>query len=144
MTSSNFTKSLALAAAFAFTAQASIVQTGFWVSHDFLDLQLKLRVTDGMVSGTDDTTDQFVRSAWSSIGHSSDYLNKPNVQKVSSALSASQWSNIFPDANAIYSRDLFLKAVAKYPAFCGESNAPLGYSEDETCEREIAALLAHI
>lgn len=37
-----------------------------------------------------------------------------------------------------------MRAVGKYPAFCGESNSPNGLSDSDTCKREIAALLAHI
>lgn len=37
-----------------------------------------------------------------------------------------------------------MKAVAKYPAFCDESNAPYGYNMDETCKREIATLFAQM
>ena len=47
----------------------------------------------------------------------------------------------FPDKNAIYTYNSFLKAVAKFPAFCGEGN---GMTEGDACKRELAALGAHM
>ena len=47
----------------------------------------------------------------------------------------------FPNKNAIYTYTSFLKAVAKFPAFCGEGN---GITEGEACKRELAALGAHM
>ena len=43
----------------------------------------------------------------------------------------------------MYTYESFLRAVAKFPKFCGESNAPLGYDDLDTCRRELAALFAH-
>ena len=37
-----------------------------------------------------------------------------------------------------------MKAIAKFPAFCGESASPKGYSDVDTCKREIATLFAHM
>lgn len=48
------------------------------------------------------------------------------------------------DANDIYTYHSFLRAVSKFPAFCGESNGPMGYDDVDTCKREIAALFAHM
>ena len=51
------------------------------------------------------------------------------------------WNTWTNSADAIYTYDAFLRAVAKFPAFCGE--APSGKDEDEVCKREIAAFFAH-
>lgn len=48
------------------------------------------------------------------------------------------------DAHEHYTYEAFLRAVAKFPAFCNESNGPLNYDLDSTCKREIAALFAHM
>jgi len=48
-----------------------------------------------------------------------------------------------PNKNAIYTYDSFLKAVAKFPAFCNEANGGT-LTEDQACKRELAALFAHI
>lgn len=37
-------------------------------------------------------------------------------------LSEDSWSSGFPMANAAYTYDNFLRAAAKFPAFCNESN----------------------
>lgn len=47
-----------------------------------------------------------------------------------------------PNADSIYSYQNFLRAVAKFPAFCGESNGDFGI--DDACKRELAALFAHM
>jgi hypothetical protein len=46
--------------------------------------------------------------------------------------------------NDLYTYDGFLRAIAKFPAFCGESNMD-SYDKDldETCKRELAFLFAH-
>ena len=44
--------------------------------------------------------------------------------------------------DAIYTLDGFLKAVGKFPAFCGENNRN-GVSDLDTCKREVATLFAH-
>lgn len=45
-----------------------------------------------------------------------------NVKLVQSFFSAEQWDEAFPLADSIYTYDNFLKAIAKFPYFCGESN----------------------
>jgi hypothetical protein len=67
-----------------------------------------------------------------------------NVVRANSNFPESTWDNWTSNANSIYTYELFLKAVSKFPAFCGETNGPLGYSLDETCKREIATLFAHM
>ena len=53
-----------------------------------------------------------------------------------------RFDGLFP--SSVYSYDNFLKAVAKFPAFCNETNKPRGYNIDNTCKSEIAAFFAHI
>jgi hypothetical protein len=50
------------------------------------------------------------------------YLASPNVQTIQSILNADDWAVGFPLANPAYSYDNFLKAAAKFPAFCSETN----------------------
>ena len=52
----------------------------------------------------------------------SDYADRENVKKATSVLSKEDWNRIFPKVNAVYTYDSFLQAVAKFPAFCGETN----------------------
>ena len=53
-----------------------------------------------------------------------------------------QWDDGFPLADPIYTYQNFLKSVAKFPAFCGETNIP-GWSVEDTCKRELAGIFAH-
>jgi len=46
----------------------------------------------------------------------------------------------------MYTYDSFLKAIAKFPYFCGENGHIGNYfiNDLDSCKREVAALLAHI
>ena len=50
---------------------------------------------------------------------------------MASLLSEAQWKHLFPKADAIYTRDNFLKAVAKFPGFCGKNG------KDEADHKEL-------
>lgn len=52
------------------------------------------------------------------------------------------WASAFPQADAIYTYDNFLKSVAKFPAFCGEHNMP-NLNAEEACKRELSTIFAH-
>ena len=99
---------------------------------------------DGEVSGTTETTGQFLESPRTIIGHPDDYASQPNAKRVKANLPESTFNEWTSNASSIYSYQAFLRAVAKFPAFCGESNAPHGYSDDDTCKREIATLFTHM
>jgi len=66
----------------------------------------------------------------------------PNVQRVARLFTQGDWDRGFPLANAVYSYDEFLQAVAKFPYFCSESNLD-NYTLDEVCMRELSTLFAH-
>jgi hypothetical protein len=51
-----------------------------------------------------------------------DYLDKANVQMVQTFLDEDDWEWFFPFRNDLYTLDGFLKAVGKFPSFCGENN----------------------
>lgn len=59
-----------------------------------------------------------------------------------SVFTQADWDAGFAFANSLYSYDVFLQAVAKFPAFCNETNT--GQDLDTSCKRELAALFAHI
>ena len=50
------------------------------------------------------------------------YTSFDNVSLVTSLIDEADWSDIFFDRDPIYTYENFLKAVAKFPAFCGETN----------------------
>jgi chitodextrinase len=64
--------------------------------------------------------------------------NPVNVQRVMKILTEKQWHYIFPIADSAYQYIEFLKAVAKFPALCGE----IGQTQ-ESCARELATIFAH-
>lgn len=66
-----------------------------------------------------------------------------NVQRVKSLLPESLWNEFFPHALAVYRYEDFLKAVAKFPKFCGEA-AKNQQSMEEACGLELATFLAHM
>ena len=124
--------------------QAGISNDTWWDDQNWRNDSLELLVSKGIVSGTTDATDQFITSPRSIEGHPDDYASKPNATRASSVLPESTFNDWLPNANSIYTYQSFLKAVAKFPAFCDESNGPLGLGDDDTCRREIAALFAHM
>lgn len=70
------------------------------------------------------------------------YMSSPNVQRVMGLFSQADWNRGFPLANKIYTYDNFLKAVAKFPAFCNEKNTD-DLTLDQVCRRELASIFAH-
>jgi hypothetical protein len=72
-----------------------------------------------------------------------------NVQRVAAILPESKYDEVFPMKNDLYQYQGFLRAIAKFPKFCGESNLGSDYDAsynkdlDKTCKRELAFLFAH-
>lgn len=123
-------------------AFAEIVDNAFWATHNFTDSATSVTVTNGKVSGADDVTDQFMTSPWTAVGDPEDYLNQPNVARVQTLFTQILFESEF--SGSVYSYDSFLKAVAKFPAFCDETANPLGYDLTDTCKRELAAFFANV
>jgi len=77
-----------------------------------------------------------------------DYENNENVLRVKQHLTETKFNELFPERDAFYTYNSFIKAVAKYPAFCNEKNGAVESTNtatlDETCKRELSALFAHI
>jgi len=83
-------------------------------------------------------------------GDVTDWETKENVLRVTSILTQENWADLFPVSHSFYTYEDFLKAVAKWPAFCDDWNPEedtlWGNTEDpeKTCARELSALFAHI
>lgn len=100
---------------------AEIVHDSYWAdNHDFVNQQVGVRVVDGIVQGTDDALTQRIQSTWTRPGHPADYLSLPNVQRVAAVLSEERFNSWMPNRHANFTYDAFLRAVAKFPAFCHE------------------------
>ena len=58
-------------------------------------------------------------------------------------LTSADWDYLLPLRNPVYTYVEFLKAVAKFPAFCGEKPADNDMSMDDVCKKEIATCISH-
>ena len=67
--------------------------------------------------------------------------NPNNVKRVESFLSENDWDYIFPERAVEYSYENFLKAIGKFPAFCGDYND--GRDSDTICRKSLATMFAH-
>jgi len=123
MKQQNWTIALVLATV-ASVANAEIVNDSYWeAEHDFTNSSIKVDVIDGIVFGTSDFITHRIHSSWTSVGHPdmSSYMSLPNVMRVSSNFPEAKFNAWSPSKNSIYSYGSFLKAVAKFPAFCNET-----------------------
>jgi chitodextrinase len=71
-----------------------------------------------------------------------DYEDFDNVQRVAAIVTETKYNEVFPMKNDLYTYQGFLRSIAKFPKFCGESNLD-NYDDDATCKRELAFLFAH-
>ena len=124
-------------------ASAAIRSDGLWTGHDWYDDAYELGVSNGVPYSNNPTVDRRIKAPLTTEGPTDDtYMSFPNVQLVSSLIDETAWTDNFPLRDPIYEYEDFLKAVAKFPAFCGETNIE-GQSLEEACKRELAALFAH-
>jgi hypothetical protein len=61
-----------------------------------------------------------------------------NHDRISSAITAKIFESIFPNRQAIYTYDNFLRSAMAFPMLCGEDGESV-----ETCKREFATMFAH-
>ncbi|WP_078084438.1 chitinase [Microbulbifer mangrovi] len=67
--------------------------------------------------------------------------NPANVLRVESIISNADWEFLFPVRAPEYSYSNFLRAVAKFPAFCGDYDD--GRDADAICRKSLATMFAH-
>ncbi|WP_444937662.1 glycoside hydrolase family 19 protein [Microbulbifer sp. JMSA002] len=67
--------------------------------------------------------------------------NPTNVQRVESIISEDTWDYLFPLRADAYTYTSFLRAVAKFPAFCGDYTD--GRNSDAICRKALAVMFAH-
>ena len=141
----SFSKQIALCTLFFLQNQeveAAIETDGLWTGNDWYDSANNMGVSNGVVYSNDDAVNGRLAAARTKDGPvSNNYASQANVQRVQSVFSQAQWDEGFPHADSIYTYTNFLKAVAKYPSFCNETN--LSMSVDDTCRRELSTLFAH-
>jgi hypothetical protein len=131
-----------LASLLAARALAEIASEGPWSGHDWFDEESGIGVMSGEPYGDNEEANRRINSPKPVDGDVPDYMSKSNVQLVQSFLDEDLWEWFFPIRNEFYTLEGFLKAVGKFPAFCGENNRA-GASNLDTCKREVATLFAH-
>ena len=67
--------------------------------------------------------------------------NPENVKRVETILSETQWDYTFTERHQDYSYTRFLRAVAKFSAFCGTYSD--GRDSDAICRKSLATMFAH-
>ncbi|MCP3674595.1 MAG: chitinase, partial [Gammaproteobacteria bacterium] len=67
--------------------------------------------------------------------------NPDNVKRLEGIISSSDWDYIFPRRAAEYTYLNLLKAVGKFPAFCGNYND--GRDAQAICRKSLATMFAH-
>ena len=102
---------------------AAIVDDGLWTGNDWYDEATKIGVSNGQPYSNDSLVNHRITAPLSVDGDiTGDYLTRDNVIRVMSIFGEDEWLTGFSLADPVYTFDNFLKAVAKFPAFCGESN----------------------
>ena len=103
----------------------------------------ELGVSNGIPYSNNPAVDRRIKAPLTIDGSVDDtYETYVNVQRVMSLFTEDDWATGFPQSDPIYTYTNFLKAVAKFPSFCGESNIE-GQTMAETCKRELASIFAH-
>ena len=70
-----------------------------------------------------------------------DPANPANVKRVEGILSPADWESLFPRRAPEYTYENFLKAIAKFPAFCGDYAD--GRDAEAICRKALATMFAH-
>lgn len=103
-------------------AHGEIVAEGPWTGNDWFEAASGVGIENGVPVGSTDEANRRITSPQPVDGDVPDYLSKANVQLVQSFLDEEDWEWFFPFRDDFYTLDGFLKAVGKFPAFCGENN----------------------
>ena len=104
-------------------AYGAIVADGLWTGNDWYDQNQRIGVANGVPYSDDADVQRRITASLTVDGPIDDiYMTMTNVQRITSFFTATDWDAVFPQANAVYTYDNFLKAAAKFPSFCNESN----------------------
>jgi hypothetical protein len=121
---------------------ARIKSSGIWDDNDWYDDSVEIGVEDGEPYSDDPAIHRRIVAAMATEGAVTNYMEFPNVQTVARLLPESKYDEVFPMKNDLYTYQGFLRSIAKFPKFCGESNLD-NYDDDATCKRELSFLFAH-
>ncbi|ROS05552.1 chitodextrinase [Sinobacterium caligoides] len=67
--------------------------------------------------------------------------NPANVKRVEDIIDSDMWDDLFSERATEYTYDNFLKAVGKFPAFCGDYDD--GRDAEAICRKSLATMFAH-
>ena len=125
-------------------AEAAIAKDGLWTGNDWYDDKTHIGVKNGIPYSKDVKKQHFLKAPETIDGWITEenYKTFDNVKRVIKHMNESDWEYLFPVHNKIYTYKNFLKSVAKFPAFCGETNLAHG-DLDISCKRELAGIFAH-
>jgi len=122
--------------------EAKITEDGLWDGNDWYDDDVEIGVRKGVPYSDDPEVERRIEAPVALEGSVPDYESFENVQRVMRLFPESSYDYVVPERNDLYSYDGLMRAIGKFPAFCGESNL-LNYDLDDTCKRELAMLFAH-
>ena len=96
---------------------------GLWTGNDWYDDAYEIGVSNGVPYSNNPVVDRRIKAPLTTEGSVEDtYMSFANVQLVTSLIDEVAWTDHFPLRDPVYTYEDFLKAVAKFPAFCGETN----------------------
>jgi len=102
-------------------AQAAIKKDGIWTGHDWYHVSSKIGVKNGIPYSKDPEMQRTLDGPMTLEGDIDDFDTKENAQRVKRVMEKDKFEYLFPLRDKVYTYEGFLKAVAKFPAFCGES-----------------------
>ena len=115
-----------------------------WTGNDWYDSVHGIGVKNGVPYSNEEDKNRFLKAplSFDGDGFLDDYLSMKNVQLVNDIFPEEYWDIAFPLADEVYTHENFLKAVAKFPAFCNETNLS-DMSLEESCRKELSTMFAH-
>ncbi|WP_087016018.1 glycoside hydrolase family 19 protein [Thaumasiovibrio subtropicus] len=69
--------------------------------------------------------------------------NPENVRRVEEMIDQSKWDYLFPERDAAYTYENFLKAIAKFEGFCATYTDERAAESDAICAKSLAVMFAH-
>merc|ERR1711893_418295 len=118
-------------------------ESNLWDDNDWI---VDYRVVNGVIEGVSDATKRRVEAARNIKGDTADFMTRDNVVRATSVLSDLQWEIYFPNAHEELTYLNFMRAISRFPKFCGEAKPDSEGDSDlfNSCKVELAALLAHM
>ena len=96
-------------------------ENGPWTTYDVDDAANGVHVINGVLSGTDPQTEMIRRAYLNELTDiPNEYVsNAENVNRVKQIFTENDWDQLFPSADAMYTYDGLMMAIAHYSSFCG-------------------------